>query len=365
VHGTPDIEEPEVYEFWIEDGCRYGAGHPLEGNFSFANVAVAKVQCCTTGQGTECLRELEGKCLTQELVTHDQAIQACQSHGMRLCSRKELRDSKDALGCCGSGCDLDDHFTWTSTHSLKSLILLNKNLTKQVNAKRKENLFLLREHLDEELRLDHLKGELTPDMTFTTTVPWVGVSNTEVDHIIDRNKKLKQKYDALKMENEVLRTRLIDTLKWSEFHRILAPKWQFKPPELQREPKKRTWKPTPELWYDLPNFNLSWIHHYHERDFGWRWTTTSTTPWYRHEADNKFHGRLASHEEVWPPYNEPGQPDSEFWPVEKPGTTTSPPGHPEWLPQPDSRGHLEHYDEAVRKGVFLRRRRTPLWDRYR
>lgn len=368
-------DAPEVPEYWIEDGCRYGVGHPLQGNYSKAHLRVAKVQCCTTGKGPACLRKMDTKCLMNEdpsmLYTHDEAKQVCESSGMRMCSKKEMHDSPDSLGCCGTGCGMDDLYTWTNTLSSKSELILNRKLTKRITDLRGKNLGLLKEHLSEELRLEFLKNEMNEAMWATTTPLVTMASSEEVDNVITKNDALKTTYDVLKEENEMLRKRLEDMMDWSHKARVVAPRWFDERKSDWKDTSRysarhvnNTYKDTPAEWEERKRgLDLHWVHRYDEKDVGWRWTTVTTTPWYRHDGDNKHHGRMGAYDS-WPPDNKPGDPDSEFWPVEKPVPSTTPTQGPEWLPQPAAKGAQESYDEAHHRGEFDLHY-EPLWNRYR
>jgi len=46
--------------------------------------------------------------------TWEQAEEICANDGRRLCTIAELRSSNTNGGCCGSGCQYDNYFVWTS-----------------------------------------------------------------------------------------------------------------------------------------------------------------------------------------------------------------------------------------------------------
>jgi len=367
---TAQIALPEP-DYWIEEGCRFGTGTPLKGNFSTAKGKVAYVQCCTSGQGPRCTRKSNDVCLQNtEAVTFYEAKQICENAGMRLCSKTELHDSPDALGCCGGGCGLDNLLVWTETMSSDSEWALNKRLTKRVNDLRSKNLDLLREHLSTELRLEALKNTATDDM-FTTPAPPVepSASNT-IARVLERNTDLKKTYNVLKEENEMLRKRLTSMIHWSAQNRIVAPTWWEAQKEYWQSPaahwnlENHTAKEMQPNFRHGPKMDLNWVHRYEPKDWGWQWSPSTTTQFYRHEGDNKFHGRMGNYDS-WPPENDAGAPDSEYWPVERPVPTTPEPAKPDWLPQPISKGHLEQYEEAKHNGLFSLGNYVPLWNRFR
>ena len=92
--------------YWAGDGCST-AGTAYDWTAMSAE-DTATVRCCS-GTGT-CDSDPGGTCLPQA-ATFTEAVAACESQQMRLCTRQELEDNK----CCSTGCGYDGNLVWSST----------------------------------------------------------------------------------------------------------------------------------------------------------------------------------------------------------------------------------------------------------
>mmetsp|Transcript_82997 Transcript_82997/g.173764 ORF Transcript_82997/g.173764 Transcript_82997/m.173764 type:complete len:412 (+) Transcript_82997:244-1479(+) len=212
---------------WLEWGCPSSfsadqTAFDAHTRFEKPDQRLGRVQCCRTSNssdGASCVRRDAngtGECFGGgELHTFMEARNLCNAAGMRLCSRQEL-ETEDALGCCKSGCGMEQELVWTSTHDFTSVRKNNEELKVEIERLESENSKLKAGHekMREEYRLLVEKIQAYRNLHPTpppfhgpppTTTTLFGLSAEDLEELKKSADLVRESHEELSQEAEEMK----------------------------------------------------------------------------------------------------------------------------------------------------------------